>query len=80
MVRQEPPEYRKRDVGNDLLYPQGLSTRISDVKISVLALNSIVDDAAMIIDTRDNLRQQFFLLFLRYLLIETLSRRSIKKL
>ena len=41
--------------GNDLLSPQGLSTRISDVRISVLVLDSIVD--AMIVDTRDNLSQ-----------------------
>jgi len=37
--------------GNDILYPQGLSTRIirriSDVRISVLVLDSIVDDVAM---------------------------------
>ena len=64
----------------DLLYPQGLSTLISDVKIYVLVLDSIVNDVAMIVDTRDNLRQQFFSLFLRYRLIETLSRRIIEKL
>jgi hypothetical protein len=37
--------------GNDLLYPQGLSTRISDVRISVLVLDSIVNDVARIVDT-----------------------------
>ena len=37
--------------GNDLLYPQGLCTLISDVRISVLVLDSVVDDvAAMIVD------------------------------
>ncbi len=64
----------------NLLYPQGLSTLIWDIRISVLVLDSIVDDVAMIVDTRDNLRQQFFSLFLWYWLIETLSRRSIEKL
>ena len=32
-------------------------TRISDVRISVLVLESIVENVAMIVDTRDNLRQ-----------------------
>ena len=75
LVRQEPPDIGR---GNYLLYPEGLSTWISDVRISVLVLDSIVDDVARIIDTRDNLCQQFFSLFLRYRLIETLSRRSIE--
>ena len=44
--------------GTTFFYPQGLCTRISDVRISVLVLDSVVDDvAAMIVDTRDNLRQ-----------------------
>ena len=43
--------------GIDLLYPQGLRTRILDVRIYVLALDSVVNDVAMIVDTRDNLRQ-----------------------
>ena len=65
---------------NDLLYPQGLCTRISDVRMFVLVLDSIVEDTAMIVDTRDNLRQWFFSLILRYRLIETLSRLHIEKL
>ncbi len=43
--------------GNNLLYPQGLSTRVSDIRISVLVLDSIVDDVAMIVDTKENLWQ-----------------------
>ena len=80
MVRQEPPEYRDRERPSVSPGSEALSTRISDVRISVLVLDSIVDDVAMIVDTRDNLRQQFFSLFLRYRLIETLSRRNIEKL
>ena len=60
MMRQEPLDSEVWNVGtgNDLLFPQGLCTRISDVRISVLVLDSVVDDvAAMIVDTRDNLRQ-----------------------
>ncbi len=48
MVGNEPPEYRDRKI----LYPQGLSTRISDVRISVLVLDSIVDDVAVIVDVK----------------------------
>ena len=48
---------RNIGTGNDLLYPQGLCTRISDIRITVLVLDSIVEDVAMIVDTRDNLRQ-----------------------
>ncbi len=68
--------------GNKLLYhdPQGLSTLILNLRISVLILDSIVDYVAMIVDTRDNLLQWFFLLLLQHLLIETLSMLNTEKL
>ncbi len=71
MVRQEPPEYWERELPSVSAGSEHLDM---DVRIYVLVLDSIVDDVAMIIDTQDNLRQQVFSLFLRYQLIETLSR------
>ena len=56
MVRQEPPEYR--DMERPSFIPrQGLCTRISDVRISDLVLDSIVKDVDTIVDTLDSLRQ-----------------------
>ena len=48
---------RNIGTGNDLLYPQGLCNRITDKRTSVLILESIVKDVAMIVDTLDNMQQ-----------------------
>ena len=45
MVRQGPPKYWDRDRPS---VSPGLCTLISDVRISVLVLDSVVDDVAMI--------------------------------
>ena len=76
MVRQEPPEYWDRE------RPSVSPGSAHHVRISVLVLDSVVNDVAMVVDTRDNLRQWFFSseLVLRYRLIEALSRRHIEKL
>ncbi len=80
MLHGEAKAFEMSGEGTSFSIPQGLSTRILNARIFVLVLDSIVDDVAMIVDTLDNLRQQFFSLFLRCRLIETLSRQSIEKL
>ncbi len=57
MVRQEPLEYRERERPSLSL---GSEHPNIGPKLSVLVLDSIVDDVARIVDTRDNVRQQFF--------------------